>query len=206
MIFDVGGNTGQSITRLKKIFPKSFIHSFEPSPTTFEKLNAHCSTFSGVKAWNYGIGSAKAVLPFLENSYSDMSSFLAPDESCWGTIDKVTDVPVITLDSFIANEKIDFVHILKCDTQGFDFEVLKGAERLLKQNSIGIIYFEVIFSKMYKDAPTFFEILNYLLAHNFVMVGFYEQGYQHDLLSWTDVMFINVDYKKKLMNQKIAKN
>ena len=206
MIFDVGGNTGQSITRLKKIFPKSIIHSFEPSPTTFEKLNAYCNTFTGVKAWNYGVGSAKAVLPFLENSYSDMSSFLEPSESCWGTIDKVTNVEVITLDSFAANEKIDFVHILKSDTQGFDFEVLKGAEGLLKENRIGIIYFEVIFSKMYKEAPSFCEILSYLLNHNFVMVGFYEQGYQHDLLSWTDVMFINVDYKKSLINQKIPKN
>src|SRR5665213_1505914 len=110
-IFDVGANIGQSVDGFKKIFPGSAIHSFEPSPAIYAKLNEHCNGLEGVKTWNAGVGSREGALPFLENSVSVMSSFLAPSKTCWGKIEKTTDVKVITLDSFAQEQNIEYIHI-----------------------------------------------------------------------------------------------
>jgi FkbM family methyltransferase len=89
-----------------------------------------------VKSWNYGVGSSNAILEFIENSHSEMSSFLRPSKYSWGKVEKTTNVEVITLDSFTKDQNIEFIHILKSDTQGYDFEVFKGADTLLSENRI----------------------------------------------------------------------
>ena len=195
-ILDVGANIGQTVDRFKTVFPNSSVHSFEPSPGTYAKLQQHCNGREGVTTWNAGVGASKGTLPFTENSKPDMSSFLAPSELCWGTVEKVTSVEVVTLDEFAREQGVEFIHVLKSDTQGYDFEVFKGAEGLMKQNKIALVYFEFIFSDMYKNLPSFHEVYRFLAERNFVPVSFYESHFQQDLVSWTDVMFINRDFNR----------
>jgi len=196
VIFDVGANVGQSVSRFIKYFPSASMHSFEPSPSTFEKLELHCRTFPRVTAWNYGVGASNTTLTFHENNYSDMSSFLAPSTTSWGKIVRKTDAPVVTLDTFAKDHNINFIHILKSDTQGFDYEVFKGASQLMDENRIALIYFEIIFSNMYENLPQFHEVLQYLEEKNFDLVTFYKSNFQNELVSWTDALFINRAYNK----------
>mgnify|MGYP001122910860 CR=1 FL=1 len=191
LIFDVGANIGQSVDRFRDVFPKSTIHSFEPSPSAFEKLKVHCRDLPDVTPWNFGVGSINTTLPFLENEHSVMSSFLSPYKGCHGKIIQSTDVKIITLDSFSEKQKIEYIHILKSDTQGFDFEVFKGAGRLMKENRIGLIYFEFTFSEMYKGLPSFYDVFKYLSDNNFALVTFYESHFQKELVGWTDALLIN---------------
>ena len=200
-VFDVGANIGQSVDHFRETFSDPIIHSFEPSPTTFEKLSTHCHGMPGVKTWNYGVGSRKATLPFTENICSDMSSFLEPGQSCWGKVEKVTNVEVVTLDSFVKEQGIEYVHVLKSDTQGYDFEVFKGAEELMNEDRIGLIYFEFIFSDMYKNLPPFHEIFRFLTEHRFSLVSFYKAHFQQDLVGWTDALFINASYNRRRLEQ-----
>ena len=204
VIFDVGANIGQSVKKFRDLFPKCLIHSFEPSPSTYEKLRTNCENTSGVKTWNFGVGSTNTTLTFSENNHSDMSSFLKPSTYSWGTVVKTTEVQVVTLDSFARDQNIDFIHVLKSDTQGFDFEVFKGANQLMMENRIGLIYFEFIFSDMYKDLPSFDEVFRYLSDRNFALVAIYEQHYQDDLVSWADALFISRDFKRKGAKQTVA--
>ena len=197
LILDIGANKGQSADAFLNFFPDATIHSFEPSPSTFQELKENCKDKKKVQAWNYGIGATQSKQLFLENTHSEMSSFLAPGESSWGNIERKTEVEVITLDSFTTKHNIDFVHALKTDTQGYDFEVLKGATNLMKDNKIALVFMEVIFSDMYKGQPAFNEIFQFLIDHNFSLVTFYDQSYQSDLLSWTDALFINNEFNKR---------
>jgi FkbM family methyltransferase len=197
VILDVGANTGESVYSFKEMSPGSSIHSFEPSPRTYAQLTENCKKFDNVKTWNCGVGSSPGTLPFLENNYSSMSSFLPPGEEADGEIEMTTNVEVWTLDSFATKQNVEFVHILKSDTQGYDFHVLKGAEGLMKENRIGMIYFEFIFYKQYKDLPPFDEVFRFLLDRNFSLVSFYRPFFHNDLLGWTDMLFINADYKQR---------
>jgi len=199
LIFDVGANIGQSVDRFRDAFPKATIHSFEPSPTAYEKLKLHCKDLPDVTAWNYGVGASNTTLTLLENEHSFMSSFLSPSRGCYGKIIQSTNVKVITLDSFSEKQKIEHINILKSDTQGFDLEVFKGAGQLMDENRIGLIYFEFIFSEMYKDLPSFYEVFKYLSDHNFALVAFYESHFQKELVGWTDALLINrVFYQNRI--------
>lgn len=202
VIFDVGANVGQSVYRFRDAFPASVIHSFEPSPSTYEQLKAHCGTLPGVNIWNCGVGSADATLVFQENEYSDMSSFLTPSVFSWGKVVKSTSVDVTTLDSFARSHDIDFIHILKSDTQGFDFEVFKGARHLMEEDRIALIYFEFIFSDMYEKLPSFQDVFRYLRELNYSLVTFYESHFQEELVSWTDVLFINREFNRRRVEQR----
>jgi FkbM family methyltransferase len=197
IILDVGANTGQSVKRLRKIFPASLIHSFEPSQRIFEQLKTNIADKEGVYAWNLALGASVEKRTFLENDHSDMSSFLELSKTGWGKIEKQSEVEVDTVDHFLATQQIESVDILKSDTQGFDFEVIKGAEHTMRRNGIGLLYFEFIFSEMYKGLPRFDEVFRHLTDRNFLLVSIYDITHQNDLASWTDALFINKEYYRK---------
>lgn len=201
LVLDVGANVGQTVERVQGVFPGARIHSFEPSPGTFEVLKRNCAGRENVTLWNRGVGSAEGRLMFQENERSDMSSFLAPGERCWGRVVKETEVEVVTLDAFARREGIEFVHVLKSDTQGFDFEVFKGAEGLMAEGRIALIYFEFIFSDMYQQLPPFHEVFKHLTERRFALVSFYESHYQRELVSWTDALFIHLPFHEKRMER-----
>lgn len=191
MIFDIGANAGQSIHKFRSRFPKSVIHSFEPSPETFQTLCQNTDRFKDVHLWNCALGSSVGKMPFLENSISVMSSFLPLGEFGWGEVTKETLVEVKTIDRFCEDENIEYIDILKSDTQGFDFEVLKGAERTINAQKIGLIYLEITFSDMYKNLPSFGKIYDFLIDRDFLLVSFYKFNYQKEMVSWTDALFIH---------------
>jgi len=52
------------------------------------------------------------------------------------------NIPTITLDKFIEDNNLDEINILKIDTEGADYLVLRGAEKLLENKSPPIILCE----------------------------------------------------------------
>ena len=196
VIFDVGANEGQSIHRFRSQFPRCIVHSFEPSATTFQILRQQAARLKDVHLWNYALGSVPGQMTLLENSNSLMSSFLPLSEFGWGKVTKETLVEVRTIDQFCRDEKIEQIDILKSDTQGFDFEVLKGAECTIRARKIGLIYFEIIFSDMYKDLPSFAEVYDFLIRRDFLLVSFYQFFYQKQLASWADALFVHKSYNQ----------
>ena len=197
LILDVGANVGQCVNRFKEAFPSSIIHSFEPSPETFQKLSRNLSGKKGVLPWNFAVGASVCKQKFPENTNSDMSSFLELSTTGWGKVTKESVVEVITVDRFLEDQNIAYVDILKSDTQGYELEVFKGAEKAMRNNQIGLVYFEFIFSDMYKKLPSFDEVFRYLIDRNFSLVSTYEFQYQNRLASWCDVLFVNKEYYSK---------
>ena len=195
-IFDVGANTAQSTHRFRSRFPRSIIHSFEPSPTTFETLHQQATKLKDVNLWNCALGSVAGKMTFLENSNSIMSSFLPLSEFGWGKVAKETLAEVKTLDQICRDEHIEKIDILKSDTQGFELEVFKGAENAIRANNIRLIFFEVIFSDMYKGLPSVAEIYEFLTKRDFLLVSFYQFFYQKQLARWADALFVHKRYSQ----------
>jgi len=189
IVIDAGANQGQMALRLKQEFPKCMIHSFEPSPTTFEMLKQNVSCHPSIYVWNAGLGASSGKQMFLENTHSDMSSFLTPSASTWGKVHKHTEVDVRTLDEFCAEQGIDRIDILKSDTQGYDLEVLKGANKMMYEGRVNLVYVEVTFYEMYKGAPTFGDLCRYLDPLSFRLVALYPIIYKDKMAGWTDALF-----------------
>lgn len=196
-LFDVGANVGQTIEIFRENFPQAQIHSFEPSPGTYERLQQKHAASRGVKTWNCGVGARRGTLPFIENTVSDMSSFLSPGSEAWGSVARTIEVEVITLDDFCQGQGIQTVDVLKCDTQGYELEVLKGAHRIMEERRVRLVFCEVNFADMYRGQAPFDELYRYLTEHHFALVSFYRFSYPQRLAGWTDALFIERDFHRQ---------
>ena len=163
VLFDVGANVGQTVLRLRHLFPDGIIHSFEPSPDTFKSLESNVGRTGNTVLNNVGVGATSGTLELIENTKSDMSSFLEPADT-WGAVRKRTSVPVITVDEYCLINSIDRIDLLKVDTQGYDYEVLLGSAEMLRRRTIALILVEVIFDTMYNDIRRFDDLLYLLRA------------------------------------------
>jgi hypothetical protein len=80
-----------------------------------------------------------------------------------------------TIDEFCSENAISKIDILKIDTEGYDFNVLRGAQKMLSSNSVAFTYFE--FNDFTQGAGTeggsLNEITEYLSGFGFQFVATY---------------------------------
>jgi FkbM family methyltransferase len=202
ILFDVGANTGQTARKLKKRLPSAEIFSFEPSPTTYRELSANVRTISKIHPMQMGLGDVPGKLQFNQNSNSDMSSFLELGSAGWGNINDVLEVEVDTVDHFCKSQRIDKIHLLKSDTQGFDLAVLKGAEQMLSAQKIDIIYMEINFAPLYVGAPSIKEIASWMDLFNYKIMSIYDLHYLNRVIGWADIMFLSPSFQNKMQKLK----
>src|SRR5437867_13004736 len=131
LIFDVGANRGQTIEQFRRYFERPLIHAFEPGRSAFAELQRRSAGISDLVLNNTALGARAESRSFLDNDHDDMSSFLEPSVTAWGEIKSRYPVDVITLDDYCEARGIGRIDILKIDTQGFDLQVLAGAQRLM---------------------------------------------------------------------------
>ncbi len=76
-----------------------------------------------------------------------------------------TKINIKSLDNFLKENKIDYVEILKIDTEGYDFNVIKSlGDRI---NCINYIYFEHHFHDMLNKDYTYMQVHNFLVNNGF---------------------------------------
>src|SRR5579863_94872 len=136
-VIDVGANAGQfgQFMRQDVGYDGPMI-SFEPSPEIFRQLQAAAAGDRDWKVFNTGLGREPGVLPFNIMASSVFSSFRAPvKDNLFPDLNHVVyriDVRIERLDDFVESRSFAFKKaFLKIDTQGYDLEVLHGAERLI---------------------------------------------------------------------------
>jgi FkbM family methyltransferase len=190
LVFDVGANRGQTIEHFRKAFTRPVIHAFEPGVDTFAELQRARAGIPDLYLNNIALGSRAESRTFIQSEPDNMSSFLEPSVDAWGEIKDRYPVEVITVDDYCAARGIERIDILKSDTQGFDLDVIKGAQRMIDNDAIRLIFMEITFSDMYKGLPRFDQIYAFLADRRFALVSFYDFYYQHDRAGWTDALFI----------------
>jgi hypothetical protein len=144
---------------------------------------------------NVAMGATPGMAEFVEYTDPTMSSFLEPGRDSWGEIKQRLQVKVYTVAEYCEERRIDRIDILKLDTQAFDLEVLKGANRLLLDHRIHLIYMEIIFSELYQGQPRLDEIFGFLADRGFVLVGLYNFHYPNELLGWADALFVDPQFR-----------
>lgn len=189
MLFDVGANTGQTIDDMRHVFPESEIHSFEPHGRIFSQLSSAHGHKARVHLNNVGLGSKPGHLPFNEHPMSVFSSFLPINRQRWGDYSSTVEVPVTTLDSYCSDKRVASIDVLKLDTQGFEMEILKGANAMLPKTKL--LYLEITLAKYYEESPRFDSVYGFLADRGFEVVSFYDFHYGDNRLDWFDALLIN---------------
>ncbi|MES2619224.1 MAG: FkbM family methyltransferase [Bacteroidota bacterium] len=140
-IFDIGANYGWYALHIAKAFPKSSIFSFEPIPSTFEKLNANIqlNQVANIEALNFGFSEEPGSFDFFFDPALSVNASLARVSDS-ATVEKV-ECKVQVVDDFVRDMKLK-VDFIKCDVEGAELLVFKGARKLLLEQK------PIVFSEM----------------------------------------------------------
>lgn len=190
LVFDVGANHGQTITRIRHFMPGATFHSFEPSEEAFAELSRRHGSDPGITLNRLALGAAREERELFENVSSDLSSFLPLGKHGWGSVARSTVVPIDTLDAYCDERAVDRIDLLKLDTQGFEREVLRGSSRMLAGRRVSLILTEVHFAAVYDGATSLCEVEALLAPHGFVLVSLYGIRHLGYRAGWGDALFV----------------
>lgn len=118
-VVDGGANIGVFSIFAAQKHPDATIYAFEPTPSTFKKLQANTAKYPNIKCFNYALGAENG-----EVSIVDLGNFDGRNYIGAGGI----PVEMKTIDSL--NIPMDF---LKMDTEGYEADILKGAAETIKK-------------------------------------------------------------------------
>lgn len=192
--FDIGANRGQTIDALCSVFSNPVIHAFEPSSGTFDILEG--SKYSkNIHLHKMAVGSSLGELEFFNYEDSRLSSLLPMDVVKQNPFQGVAlsakeIVAVETVDNLLIKLNIEKLDLLKIDTQGFDYEVLKGAEKSFMSGKIDFVMLEMNFIRMYEGQAKPEEIISYLSQRNIFLVDLYEKVMYSNQLGWCTALFV----------------
>jgi len=112
---------------------------------------------------------------------------------------------MVTLDQLVEEKKIPIPHIIKTDTQGFELQVLKGAEKTLEH--VYGIQLEAHLEPLYEKQSLFWEIKDYLETKGFDLAGIHSEGpFEGKVLELECCFFKNSSsYKNKVIKHLFEK-
>lgn len=172
-VLDIGANVGQFAVASAKLFPGTCVHSFEPNPDSFARLQENVRQLRTVSVYPLALGEEEGEATFHVNSHSHSSSILPltenhrrafPIANEVGTI----QVKVSTLDKIFAGVELASPVLLKLDVQGFEAQVLRGGVDTLKQ--VDHLVLEASFKPMYQGEMLFLEMVRFVEGLGFTFL------------------------------------
>lgn len=195
-VLDVGANIGQYGATLRSSGFTGRIVSCEPQSAAYELLTERAAKDSKWTALNTAAGATPGSLEINISANSFSSSFLptsklhldiAPASRTTGT----ETVPVTTVDALIGEHGLDPARtMLKVDTQGFEDQVLDGADASLP--TLAAVQLEMSLATIYEGQKLFDALYARMLDQKFTLYAL-EPGYadpRTGQLLWCDGVFV----------------
>ena len=182
IVIDIGAHKGETIDLFIKNFKINKIYAFEPNKRLFNKLEYKKNKINkNVAIYNLGVGEKNEIkilnimIDTASSTFNEINtntdyfkkkqkilSFFLPNNDL---INERQKIKIVNLSNFISDNNIVRLDILKIDTEGFEFNILKGLGD--KISSIKYIYFEHHFDNMIIKNYKYRDINNYLNSFNF---------------------------------------
>jgi len=169
-VIHVGAHHGQEYeSYLEEFGPEIRTHWFEPLNSAFEVLQERLGDKIRCELYHCALGATNGAAEIWEDSGNSgqSSSLMRPKEHLtqWShiTFPHTSEIALRTLDSF----GIRNANVLVIDAQGYELEVLKGAEQTLL--SVDHVFCEINSREMYEGCPTPEELDGFLGQRGFVM-------------------------------------
>ena len=184
ILFDVGAHYGETIKLFNNHLKIKKIYAFEASPLNFDILRKNIlkKKFSNVEFHNLGLGetvSSQFINQTIESSSSTINQLNSQSKYLKKKLKilninnknkfyKKVPIKVTTLDSFVERFNIKKIDLLKIDTEGYEYKVLRGFKRNIKKAKL--IYFEHHYDDMIIKDYKFSDIHKFLKDNNFSMI------------------------------------
>lgn len=176
-VLDVGANVGQYAAGLRDAGYGGTIVSIEPVAEAFAQLEARSA---GDRRWHVhrlALGSEPGRLELNVTASSSVSSFLTPRDDYVDRYDgartvRREPVEVARLDAVLDDLAPGARRILlKCDTQGFDLEVVRGADGVADR--LVALQCELSVHPIYEGAVDYLDALGQLRTLGWAPVAFF---------------------------------
>ncbi len=160
LVIEAGANSGTETLLISRLVGNDGkVFAFEPVPHVFDKLslNLKLNRISNVESYNIALGNSNDKIPFQINSINHPNQGMGTKLNIDFKNGEKIYVRQRTLDSLweskCFNESISF---LKMDIQGSEFDLLKGATKVLA-NSRPKIFLEA--SKSWSNLKSIYDLL-----------------------------------------------
>lgn len=138
VILDIGANIGIASIYFASRFPKAAVHAFEPVAENFSLLERNTLGYQQVKAYHVALGEKAGPVEIAlsatggEGNYGGFSFH-------YHKRDKVTQVMMENPASFFPKIGISKVDLIKIDTEGHEYEILRAFDQQLLRGARWII-------------------------------------------------------------------
>jgi FkbM family methyltransferase len=175
-VLDAGANKGQFALAARAHYPIARIVAFEPLPRPAVIFRKVFSTDANVSFMPIALGSTPGEEIIHVSGRADSSSLLPISALQSQTFPGTEEVGIQTirverLDGVLMSETLARPVLLKIDVQGFELELLKGAEQSLAH--IDDIYVELSFVPLYDGQALTGDVTAWLRERGFVLAGVY---------------------------------
>jgi len=173
-VIDVGANRGQFSLFAARRFPRATLHCFEPLAEARSRLTSALGEHPRLHVYDVALGSRSGAGTFNVAASDDSSSLLTATSTQLATFPKTgvaerRAVDVARLDEIIAPEMLSGPSLLKLDVQGYELEVLRGADALL--DAVDELLVECSFVELYEGQPLTAEVVAHCAERGFRLAG-----------------------------------
>jgi FkbM family methyltransferase len=197
-ILDIGGGIGATAKIFRKEFPANKILIFEPINESFNSIRSLFQSDALTEVLRLAAGNenskrqinvanritSSSILPLS----SDKDSKVFNEDNLGRS--RIEDIEIVRLDDFLQAES-DEIGIMKIDVQGFELDVLKGAEKTLRKTDIVVL--EVNNHDGYSGAAKYHEIDSFFREHDFKLYDMFPSIVDNGRLKEWDVIYFNND-------------
>ena len=182
-LIDVGAHKGETIKYFSKFLNLKNIYAFEPNKTIYNKLinNTNCIK-KEINCFNIALGDKDEIKPLniLNESSSSTINNLNKSSKYYKKKNKIINffsnkgeiiqknVEIKTLSTFMDNFILNNQVILKIDTEGYEYKILKGLNKK-HLDRIDFIYIEHHYDQMIIKDYNFSDINSFLKNNNFYL-------------------------------------
>lgn len=162
LVLDIGAYEGNWAKSFLTVFPKVNILMLEGQEGKRNTLQQKTEANKQLSFQIALLGCAENEVEF--NIYETASSVLKENNETGAKTEIRT---LVTLDKLIINTPFEQADFIKIDTQGYELEILKGAENILQQAQFVLL--EVSMIDIYKNCPLVAEMMAFMQAKGFVL-------------------------------------
>jgi FkbM family methyltransferase len=198
-VVDIGTHFGyEALLAYKLVGMHGQVICFEPSPATFAIAQKNFTGFPQIQLHQQAVSDQTGILrlqnrPIWDSAFNKLSGEQTK-ESEKQTNCNYVEVPVVSLDHALANYTQP-VHFLKCDVEGFEMAVLRGAHKLLSNNAPILVLEADMPSAEGRASKRAFELATYLKHYGYQACSFdFDGSFQIGILDSFPVHHANIAF------------
>lgn len=171
VVLDIGGNIGMMSLVFAQKVPQGVVHSFEPTDYAIGKFRTNMSLNAELASriiLNQSFVSTESKDQVSIKVFSSWPVVGSEDkhEIHQGVLKSGDNIPSVSLDDYCSKNALERVDFVKIDTDGYEWDVLRGSKEMLKKYRPQIVFEigEYVMDEKgitFADYQAFFEEVNY---------------------------------------------